>query len=165
LEKKTSKKVLKWDEFYPIKINFSLNNWKIQLFSHHTILNPLLWYGSWIYNYMCNRCLSPLKLWVRIQLMARCTHYNFDQVCQWLAAGQWFPYNKTDHHDISEILLKGVLNTGVLTVFNKMNCELMIPPLLGKQEVGIWQVKKRFPRYGVPISYEACDQISDFCHQ
>jgi hypothetical protein len=28
----------------------------------------------------------------------------------------------------------------------------MIPPLFGKQEVGIWRVKKRFPRYGVPIS-------------
>jgi hypothetical protein len=27
----------------------------------------------------------------------------------------------------------------------------MIPPLLGKQEVGIWWVKKRFPQYGVPI--------------
>ena len=25
------------------------------------------------------------------------------------------------------------------------------PPLFGKQEVGIWRVKKRFPRYGVPI--------------
>ena len=27
----------------------------------------------------------------------------------------------------------------------------MIPPLFGKQEVGIWRVKKRFLRYGVPI--------------
>jgi hypothetical protein len=27
----------------------------------------------------------------------------------------------------------------------------MIPPLFGKQEVGIWRVKKRFPRYRVPI--------------
>ena len=27
----------------------------------------------------------------------------------------------------------------------------MIPPLFGKQEVGILWVKKRFPRYGVPI--------------
>ena len=27
----------------------------------------------------------------------------------------------------------------------------MIPLLFGKQEVGIWRVKKRFPRYGVPI--------------
>ena len=30
-----------------------------------------------------------------------------------------------------------------------MNCELML--IYSKQEVGIWQVKKRFPRYGVPI--------------
>jgi hypothetical protein len=27
----------------------------------------------------------------------------------------------------------------------------MIPLLFGKQEEGIWRVKKRFPRYGVPI--------------
>ena len=33
----------------------------------------------------------------------------------------------------------------------------MIPPLFGKQEVGIWWVQKRFPLY------EACDQISDSC--
>ena len=31
------------------------------------------WCGSWIYNYLCNQCLSPLKLWVRIPFMARCT--------------------------------------------------------------------------------------------
>jgi len=36
-----------------------------------------LWsYGSWIYDYLCNQCLSLLKLWVRILLMARCTRYN-----------------------------------------------------------------------------------------
>jgi hypothetical protein len=35
-------------------------------------------YGSWIYNYLCNQCLSPqLKMWVRITLMARCTRYSF----------------------------------------------------------------------------------------
>ena len=33
-------------------------------------------YGSWIYNYLCNQCLSPLKLWVRIPFMERCTRYN-----------------------------------------------------------------------------------------
>ena len=27
----------------------------------------------------------------------------------------------------------------------------MIPPLFGKQEVGIWWIQNRFPRYGVPI--------------
>jgi hypothetical protein len=41
-----------------------------------------------------------------------------DQVCQWLAAGRWFSpdipvssTNKTDRHDITEILLKVALNT------------------------------------------------------
>jgi len=41
-----------------------------------------------------------------------------DQVCQWLVAGRWFSQcrpisstNKTDHHDITEILLKVALNT------------------------------------------------------
>ena len=46
-----------------------------------------------------------------------------DKVCQWLAAGQGFSLgtpvssstNKTDHHDIPEILLKVALNTITLT--------------------------------------------------
>ena len=33
-------------------------------------------YGSWIYNCLCNQCLSPLKLWVWTPFMARCTQYN-----------------------------------------------------------------------------------------
>jgi hypothetical protein len=32
---------------------------------------------------------------------------------------------------------------------------------VGKQEVGIWWVQKRYMVY----LYDACDQISDFCHQ
>jgi hypothetical protein len=48
-------------------------------------------YGSMIYNCLCNQCLSPLKLWVRILLMARCTDSTiYDKVCHWLATGQWF---------------------------------------------------------------------------
>jgi hypothetical protein len=33
-------------------------------------------YGSWIDNYLCNQCLSPLKLWVRTSFMRRCTRCN-----------------------------------------------------------------------------------------
>ena len=33
-------------------------------------------YGCWIYSFLCNQCLSPLKLWVWISLMPRCTRYN-----------------------------------------------------------------------------------------
>ena len=49
----------------------------------------------------------------RTQLSTLC-----GQVCQWLATDQWFsqstlvsPTNKTDRHDITEILLKVALNT------------------------------------------------------
>ena len=42
----------------------------------------------------------------------------YDRVCQWLVTGQWFSLgtlvsstNKTDHHYITEILLKVALNT------------------------------------------------------
>ena len=47
-----------------------------------------------------------------------------DKVCQWLAVGQWFSpgtlvssINKTDCHDIIEILLKPALNTITLTQY------------------------------------------------
>ena len=59
----------------------------------------------------CNRCLSPLMLWVRILLRARCTTLC-DKVCQWLVAGTPVSSNnKTDRHDITETLLKVALNT------------------------------------------------------
>jgi hypothetical protein len=35
-------------------------------------------YGSWIYNYLCNQCLSSLMMWVRIWIRARCTTLRHD---------------------------------------------------------------------------------------
>ena len=53
-------------------------------------------------------------LWVRISICARCTTLC-DKVYQWLATDRWFSpvssTNKTDRHDITEILLKVALNT------------------------------------------------------
>ena len=67
--------------------------------------------------YLVN-CLLLLMLLVQITLRARCTTYLFDKACQWLAAGRWFSpdtptssTNKTDCHNITEILLKVALNT------------------------------------------------------
>jgi hypothetical protein len=81
--------------------------------------------GSWIYNYLCNRCLSPLVLWVRIQLRRGVLGTSLcDQFCHLLAAGWWFSpstlvssTNKTDGHDITEILLKVALNTITLILY------------------------------------------------
>ena len=74
-------------------------------------------YGSWVYNYLCNQCLSPMMLWVRISIRARCTTLC-DKVCQWPATGRWFSpgtsvssTNKSNLHDIIAILLKVALNT------------------------------------------------------
>ena len=60
---------------------------------------------AWIYNYLCNRCLSSLMLWVRLTLRVRRTTFC-DKVCQWLAAVRWLSQgtpvssNKTDRHDM-----------------------------------------------------------------
>ena len=79
-------------------------------------------YGSWIYNYLCNQCQSPLTLWVRIPLKRGVFDTTCDNVCLWLAVGRWYSpgtsvssTNKTDHYDITEILLKVTLNTKTLT--------------------------------------------------
>jgi len=66
-----------------------------------------------------NQCLSPLTL--RVKILLRRVLLNtalHDKVCQWRSAGRWFfpgipvsSTNKTDRHNITEILLKVALNT------------------------------------------------------
>jgi hypothetical protein len=80
-------------------------------------------YGSWIYNYQCNQCLSPLTLRVQNPLRRGILDATLcDKVCQWLATCQWFSpgnlissTNKTDRYDIIGILLKVALSTLTLT--------------------------------------------------
>jgi hypothetical protein len=70
-------------------------------------------YGSWNYNHLWNRCLRSYKV-VSLNLF----HATLcDKVGQWLAVGWWFSpgtpvssTNRTDCHDITEILLKVALN-------------------------------------------------------
>jgi hypothetical protein len=48
-------------------------------------------YGSRIYNYLCNQCLSPLKLWVWTPLRRGILDTTLcDKVCQWPVADRWF---------------------------------------------------------------------------
>ena len=55
-------------------------------------------YGSWIYNYLCNQCLSPLVLWVRISIRARCKtlhkQLKIEQHESSLKTGSSFPLKK-----------------------------------------------------------------------
>ena len=111
-------------------------------------------YGSWIYNYLCNQCLSPLMFWVRISIRTRYTTLC-DKVCQWLVTGLWFSpgtpvssTNKTDLHDITEILLKVALNNIKTNKQIKwcMVSILQVPPLSSKvmQQYG----SNKFSKFG-----------------
>ena len=75
-------------------------------------------YGSWIYKYLCNQCLSLLTLWVETPLRRGLLDTTLcDKVCQLLETGWWLSLhtlvssaNETDHHYITEILLKVAFN-------------------------------------------------------
>ena len=70
-------------------------------------------YSSCIYNYLCNRCISPLALWVRIMLIERRTRYNITWCSLSMTCGRSVDFsgtlisstNKTYRHDITEIFL------------------------------------------------------------
>jgi hypothetical protein len=85
----------------------------------HIFLKGLSWswsYCSWIYNYLCNQCLSLITLWVRIPFMAKCTRYSimWSSLSVTCDRSVVFSTNKTDHHDITEILLKVALSSVTL---------------------------------------------------
>jgi hypothetical protein len=75
-------------------------------------------------NCMYHTCYCVLKVCIDTALC--------DKVCQWLVTGWWFSSvtpvsstNKTDSHDITEILLKVELNTKTLTLDLKV-CIIVI---------------------------------------
>ena len=69
-------------------------------------------HDSWIDKYLCKLYLSPLKLWIWIPLMARCTCLLDTTLHIWFSPGTLiFSTNRIHHRDITEILLKVLLNT------------------------------------------------------
>ena len=69
-----------------------------------------------------------------------------DKVCQRLATGQWFSpgtrvssTNKTDHHNITEILLKMSLNTITLTLI-----PFVIQTIIGLSPV-VYEIVNKHP--------------------
>ena len=83
--------------------------------------NTRLFYKS-LYKMGICLLLEALKLWVWIPLGRGVLDITLcDKVSQWLEAGRWFSpatqissTNKTDCHDITEMLLKVALNTIIL---------------------------------------------------
>ena len=111
---------MEWKRLHCMYVHKDVSIWTAVILKNYTSREEQSWpwsYGSWIYNYLCDQCLSPLMLWVWISIRAMCTTLC-DKVCQWLATGRWFSpvppvsfTNKTDRHDIPEILLTVASNT------------------------------------------------------
>jgi len=103
------------DNEFPIKLKCTFWPWLMAILNFWSTPKLLLWsswawsYGSLIYNYLCNQCLSPLTLRVRIPPKRGVFDTTLcDKVCQWLAAGRWFSQGtlvsstiNTDWHDIT----------------------------------------------------------------
>jgi hypothetical protein len=123
----------------------------------------LLWpwlFGSWIYNYLCNKCLSPLMLWVRISIRVRCTTLC-DKVCQWFTTDQWFSLgppvlstNKTGRHNIKYIVESGKKHhktkpkpnylTMMINNCTNINNHLLPQIVVRQKDHGIWPWKSRY---------------------
>ena len=95
--------------FVILYISFGLS------FSTYGFWLHLLYLETFLCNYTYIRNTIPLRGGVLDKIL-------YDKIDQWLAAGRWFPpdtpvssTNKTDRHDITEILLKVALNTITLT--------------------------------------------------
>jgi hypothetical protein len=71
-KKKTKKP---WDHaignthiFFGLIITWTFIDDAVCISTHYKGPSWLWSYNSWIYNYLCNQCLSPLKLWVTVSL-------------------------------------------------------------------------------------------------
>jgi len=83
-------------------------------FSSLKPVKGLSWsYGSWISNYLCDHCISLLKLWVWIPLMERYPRYNIMRLSLLMTCNRSVVFSQFSGfpHNIIEILLKQVLNT------------------------------------------------------
>ena len=117
-----SKLTFSLNEWYVVKCNQTLQEWSLKKFR---LVQTWSWFSmcregpSWPWSYGC---------WITYEISAYhhwcCKFKSWSgrgvqhYVCQWLATGQWFSpgplvssTNKTDCHDITEILLKVALNT------------------------------------------------------
>jgi hypothetical protein len=79
----------------PTLFPFGRNNSEWLLFNANSTMSDCCLMPT--QQYLCNQCLSPLILWVRISIRARCTALC-DKVCDL-------------RHDIAKILLKVAFNT------------------------------------------------------
>ena len=65
-------------------------------------------YGSWIYNYLCNRCLSPLMLWVRIYVSCLSSSVKVTNVISKEIISSIFGPTRNNYHHMPTMLNIGL---------------------------------------------------------
>ena len=75
-----------WEFYHSIVLFWPMRNQNIKNIVHSICKNRELlwsgWYDSWIYDYLCNKCISPLRLRVWIPLRQGVLNTTLcDQVC------------------------------------------------------------------------------------
>jgi hypothetical protein len=116
--------------------------------------------------YLCNQCLSPLRVWVWTPLRRGVLDTTLcDKVCQWLAADLWFSpvpsINKTDRHNITEILLKVALDT-VLVLFNKI-WHVTTDVVWQNMSYNYWHFMTENLLYLLEVSYRSKKSVYNWC--
>ena len=84
----------------------------VKLHLNHKMRPSWSWlYGSWIYNYLCNQCLSPLKLWFESRSCRGVLDTTLCGNIQWLAADRWIsPATPVSSTNKDDIMLKVAIN-------------------------------------------------------
>ena len=96
-------------------------------------------------NHYCIECnlFSPWYSWTIAHLVLSNNHTLAHTLTQWLATGRWFSpgipissTNKTDHHDLTEIVLKVVLTIVTLTMMMVVVVDFYSASSLKQQSAG-----------------------------
>jgi hypothetical protein len=99
--------VSEWLLFNTDSAIFQLYHGENKLISNEMLIRSTLFQTnmlSWIFNYLCNQCLSPLMLWVQTPLIWGVLNTTLcDDVCQWLERYCQYQLGDSDsvwHHNM-----------------------------------------------------------------
>ena len=140
---------------------------------------PISWSrSSWVYNYLYNQYLLPIKLWAWFNLLYRGDQFNWRRKPKYRNMKQHYNYvifsrysgktNKTNRHDMTKILLKVALNTTTLPLFYicKYYNFIFISILLFAFQVNVTEkwILSSDERYStiIPAHTDACIKRSPF---
>ena len=159
-------------------IKHNIVTWSdIHVFPYFTLESRPSWsYDSWIYNYLCNQCLSLLTLWIRI-LLRRCVLdttlilkfvSDLRLVCGFLRVLRFPPPIKLTATIKPEILLEvalSIINLNLNVHWKAMDLGIIAEMITNILSIVNYHpiICKRCPLWNVPMCFK-CTVPSCFEH-